>query len=675
MPSARRRTALPRAARHLGTCAALVTAAVALTATSGVAGASSPRATAAQTASTTTVAYGSYRVAVPSGWPVVDLAANPTQCVRFDVHAVYLGHPGDAQQCPSRLTGVTEALLVEPDDATSRARLVSGAVSVPTGTPAPAALFAATGGRAQVVVPDAGVIVTAAYRDDPTTVRAALDSGRVAGAAPSGAPAAPVAPPVAPAAPAPAAASGLAPAAATTPSLGAGYGLGFAFDTCGTPSLSAMTAWLKSPYRTAGVYLGGRNFGCPASAITASWVSSAAAMGWGIVPIYVGYQAPVDNCGCASMSSTKATAATQGTAEGADTVKLAKAAGLAPGNTLYFDMEGYNRTATNTASVMAYLSAWTKALHTAGYHSGVYSSSASGIADIVTYTGKTGFSAPDNIWMANWNSNLSTYGDPWAPDSMFRGKRMHQFSGAHSETWGGVTIDIDSNAMNAQQDCAGAACTTAIQQLYAAMGGSKSALGTPQGGEGGTSVGQGRTQGYSLGTIVTGWTTGVHEVHGALYSRYRALGGTRSPLGFPTRDTSTAADGFSRVSNFVGGLIVYSTATGAHEVHGNILSTWQAAGATKGALRDPTSDEMDITGGLGRMNTFQLGAIYWSSALGAHEVHGSLFATYRSRGGPTGKLGLPTSNVFTSGSLRRSNFQHGYITYNPVGGATHVVLL
>ena len=207
------------------------------------------------------------------------------------------------------------------------------------------------------------------------------------------------------------------------------------------------------------------------------------------------------------------------------------------------------------------------------------------------------------------------------------------------------------------------------------MGGSKSALGTPQGAESGTAAGQGRTQGYSLGTIVTGWSTGVHEVHGALYSRYRALGGTKSPLGFPTHDTYTAADGFSRVSNFVGGLIVYSTATGAHEVHGNILATWRATGATKGSLRDPTSDEMDITGGLGRMNTFQLGAIYWSSSLGAHEVHGSLFATYRSRGGPTGKLGLPTSNVFTSGGLRRSNFQHGYITYNPVGGATHVVLL
>ena len=445
----------PRVARHLGTGAALVTAAVALTATSGVAGASSPRATAAPAASTTTVAYGSYRVAVPAGWPVIDLAANPTQCVRFDVHAVYLGHPGDAQQCPSRLTGVTEALLVEPDDATSRARLVSGAVSVPTGTPAPADLFDATGGRAQVVVPDAGVIVTAAYRDDPATVRAALDSGRAAGVAPSGGAVAPAAPPAAPTASAPAASLGLAPAAATTTSLGAGYGVGFAFDTCGTPSLSAMSAWLKSPYRTAGVYLGGRNFGCPASAITASWVSSAAAMGWGIVPIYVGYQAPVDNCGCASMSSTKATAAAQGSSEGANTVTLAKAAGLAPGNTLYFDMEGYNRTATNTASVMAYLSAWTKALHTAGYHSGVYSSSASGIADIITYTGKTGFYAPDNIWMANWNSNLSAYGDPWAPDSMYRGKRMHQFSGAHSETWGGVTIDIDSNAMNAQQDSRG----------------------------------------------------------------------------------------------------------------------------------------------------------------------------------------------------------------------------
>jgi hypothetical protein len=669
------RPALVRAARHLGVAAALLVTSAALTGTFTAAGASPARPTRqlAGGSSTTTLAYGSYRFAVPSSWPVIDLAADPTQCVRFDVHAVYLGHPGDSQQCPSRLTGVTEALLVEPDDATSRARLESGAVSLPAGTTAPAGLFASSGGRAQVVVPDAGVIVTAAYRDDPSAVRAVLDSGRVAGATPSGAPATPVAPPAAVTAPAPAAALAVPHATAPT-ALGTGRGVGFAFDTCGTPSLSDMTAWLKSPYRTAGVYLGGRNYGCPASAITASWVSSAAAMGWGIVPIYVGYQAPVDNCGCASMSSTKATASSQGTSEGADAVKLAKAAGLAPGNTLYFDMEGYSRTATNTGSVMAYLSAWTKALHTAGYHSGVYSSSSSGMADLVAYSGTSGFYAPDNLWMADWNSNLSTFGDPFVPDSIYRGNRMHQFSGAHSETWGGVTIDIDSNAMNAGQDCLAAVCTTAIQQLYAAMGGAKSAVGTPVGAEAGTSVGQGRTQGYTLGAIVEGWSTGVHEVHGAIYSHYRELGGTKSPLGFPTHDTSTAADGVSRMSTFAGGLIVMSSASGVHEVHGNILDAWKTAGATKGALRDPTSDEMDIPGGLGRMNTFQLGAIYWSSALGAHEVHGSLFSRYKSMGGPTGSLGLPTSNTFTSGALRRSNFQHGYITYNPVGGATQVVV-
>src|SRR6266702_7740167 len=78
---------------------------------------------AARSESTKSVTYHGYKVEVPTSWPVVDLARNPSACVRFDVHAVYLGHPGADPSCPAKLLGRTEALLVEPIDRISRARV------------------------------------------------------------------------------------------------------------------------------------------------------------------------------------------------------------------------------------------------------------------------------------------------------------------------------------------------------------------------------------------------------------------------------------------------------------------------------------------------------------------------------------------------------------------------
>jgi hypothetical protein len=66
------------------------------------------------------VQYGGLRFQVPDDWPVYDLSKDPTRCVRFDQHAVYLGHAGAKQDCPAQLVGRTEAVQVEPIDATSQ---------------------------------------------------------------------------------------------------------------------------------------------------------------------------------------------------------------------------------------------------------------------------------------------------------------------------------------------------------------------------------------------------------------------------------------------------------------------------------------------------------------------------------------------------------------------------
>lgn len=60
------------------------------------------------------------RFQVPEDWPVYELTGEPTRCVRFDEHAVYLGHAGANQGCPAQLVGRTEAVQVEPIDATSQ---------------------------------------------------------------------------------------------------------------------------------------------------------------------------------------------------------------------------------------------------------------------------------------------------------------------------------------------------------------------------------------------------------------------------------------------------------------------------------------------------------------------------------------------------------------------------
>src|ERR1700761_4731372 len=61
-----------------------------------------------------TVVYHGYEFQVPASWPVYRLDQHPTTCVRYDVHAVYLGTPGANMQCPAGLAGRTQTVSVIP---------------------------------------------------------------------------------------------------------------------------------------------------------------------------------------------------------------------------------------------------------------------------------------------------------------------------------------------------------------------------------------------------------------------------------------------------------------------------------------------------------------------------------------------------------------------------------
>ncbi|MBK5221036.1 MAG: DUF1906 domain-containing protein [Thermoleophilia bacterium] len=247
--------------------------------------------------------------------------------------------------------------------------------------------------------------------------------------------------------PASAATGSALPRAATpraTASAGGTAFTGLGFDACTAPSSKSMSAWgASSPYEAIGVYIGGSNRGCSQPNLTASWVGAQTAAGWHLIPTYVGLQAPTSACSsCAKLNANQATA--QGAADAADAVTQAGALAIGPSSPIYFDMEAYTRTSSATAATLAFLEAWTDKLHALGYTSGVYSSSASGIADLADQVG-TGYVLPDDIWFANWNGIADT-SDPYLPASAWTPhQRIHQYRGGHDETYGGVTINIDNN--------------------------------------------------------------------------------------------------------------------------------------------------------------------------------------------------------------------------------------
>ena len=61
-----------------------------------------------------TVVYAGYEFQVPASWPVYRLDEHPETCVRYDVHAVYLGTPGQDMRCAAGLVGRTQTVSFIP---------------------------------------------------------------------------------------------------------------------------------------------------------------------------------------------------------------------------------------------------------------------------------------------------------------------------------------------------------------------------------------------------------------------------------------------------------------------------------------------------------------------------------------------------------------------------------
>jgi hypothetical protein len=216
---------------------------------------------------------------------------------------------------------------------------------------------------------------------------------------------------------------------------------------------------------------------------------------------------------------------------------------------------------------------------------------------------------------------------------------------------------------------------TAIDDKYRDLGGPAGFLGEPVTAEQPTSDGRGRVRVFQGGTIYWTTATGAHEVHGLIRGKYQAIGAERSPLGYPVTDESRTPDQVGRYSGFQFGSIYWTPATGAFEVHGRIGERYQALGGPDGLLGYPLTDETGTPDRIGRYNHFQNGSIYWTPRTDAHEVHGAIRGRWSDLGWERGLLGYPISDEHDTpdGAGRVSDFQGGKIVWSRAAGATERV--
>jgi len=404
-----------------------------------------------------TITYQGYEIQVPGNWPVYDLSADPTRCVLMNQHAVYLGTPGANQQCPPRAFGKTEAVLIQPEPSS----VPAGTVQLGSDTAAftsPLTAAETTTHTIQFTAPGPGVQVTATYGNDLALISTILAGAQITAKTSAPAPTVTTSPQAAHSTPS---TSGTGHAATGEPSKGtqgatsglsAVHAQGLGIDTCTVPSLAAMSDVAQSPYKVISTYLGGANWACTYGDFNADWVGQVAAMGIDFTAIWVGPQAS-----CTTLTGTTvidpANAAAQGEAEAASAVAAAQEFGYGAGIPIYYDMESYNNSdASCSQATLTFLGAWTTALHDAGYKSGVYSSAATGIADLASQYANTAFASPDDVWFADWNNN-AVLTNPYltaAEAADWQGATMHQYTGPHDETWGKTTLNVDSDIVDAE---------------------------------------------------------------------------------------------------------------------------------------------------------------------------------------------------------------------------------
>ncbi len=230
---------------------------------------------------------------------------------------------------------------------------------------------------------------------------------------------------------------------------------GQGFDKCEIPTPDMLQAWIRNgPYDAVNLYIGGAARSCSNLALNAAYISQLSQQGWKFIPTWVGPQASCYSRPIARMSSDPAVSRQQGIAEANAALDKAYDLGLTladnSGTVIYYDLENYDITNTPChAAAKAFIEGWSSQVRARGSTAGVYS-----LGPILNAYYSL-LEKPDVIWPAHWHLPYAydpdaTVWDVYMLSNSFwnNHERIRQYAGGHSETWGGISITIDSDVLD-----------------------------------------------------------------------------------------------------------------------------------------------------------------------------------------------------------------------------------
>ncbi|MFI1386381.1 FG-GAP-like repeat-containing protein [Embleya sp. NPDC020886] len=148
---------------------------------------------------------------------------------------------------------------------------------------------------------------------------------------------------------------------------------------------------------------------------------------------------------------------------------------------------------------------------------------------------------------------------------------------------------------------------------------------------------------------------------GPIWAKYNTLRAANA-IGLPLTGVQAEADGVGKYANFLhktGGTaarasIHWTPNTGAWSIEGDIRDKWLAKGGTSGPLGYPVSDVSTVKDGAGTTIGYishltgtpatGASAITDGSNTGVHETHGYIHARWQATGGVRGPLGFPSTD-------------------------------
>uniref|UniRef100_UPI000A8D66D4 glycoside hydrolase domain-containing protein n=1 Tax=Streptomyces aureus TaxID=193461 RepID=UPI000A8D66D4 len=102
------------------------------------------------------------------------------------------------------------------------------------------------------------------------------------------------------------------------------------------------------------------------------------------------------------------------------------------------------------ATTLSFVRAWNREVSRLGYVPGYYSSADTGVRDIEAARRAGTADLPAVMWFARWLGRPALYTESVLhPDAWMPHARIHQYAGNVTEAYGGRSLAIDRNAMDA----------------------------------------------------------------------------------------------------------------------------------------------------------------------------------------------------------------------------------